>query len=264
MHRRTLLKTMALACLIPITGLMSPLARATTWLRSAFEAKTLTEVRQQLQLEQAVTDPTIRIEAPQKAENGAVVQVEVQVSAQAGAIHQLNLIAEQNPTPLIARAVLAASVLPRMVTRIKLAQTGAVQAVVQTAQGALRQQSTQVEVLEDGCASNEREAPFSSSMKLRARLQADGITELKIIILHPMRTGRSKGDDGQLLSAHFMQTLQVRRQGQALVEVQTGTAISRNPYFTFYLTELTAGDTLNVSWQDNLGYHGEADTAVVI
>ncbi len=264
MNRRSLLKTLMLTMLVPTSGLFALSARAGEWMRLAFEAKTLADVRQALQLPTASDDASLHIEAPQKAENGAVVQVELRVDAPVGSVRQLTLLADQNPTPLITQVVLASSILPRMVTRIKLAQTGELLAVAKTAQGALRQQHTKVEVLEDGCASNEREAPFSSSMKLRARLQADGSTELKIIILHPMRTGRSKDDDGQLLSAHFMQTMQISHQGKVLIDVQTGTAISRNPYFTFYLTQLAAGDTLSVRWQDNLGYHGEADTMVVI
>ncbi|KQT42706.1 thiosulfate oxidation carrier complex protein SoxZ [Methylophilus sp. Leaf459] len=104
-------------------------------------------------------------------------------------------------------------------------------------------------------------------MKMRARPLADGplgknITELKIIIVHPMRTGRSKNDDGQLMPAHFMQLMQVILNGTVVVDAQTGTGISRNPYFTFYLKDARIGDVIAVNWQDNRGFSGHGEVTV--
>lgn len=271
-HASVYLKRGFFAALLPMALLLpmafcGPQASAADWPTQAFEAKQTSEVLKALQLGPLTPAPDLRIDAPQKAENGAVVQVELQAAAPAGQIHTVRLLADANPTPLIASFSLAKHVLPHIVTRVKLAQSGDVLALQQGIDGQVQQQRRGVVVLEDGCSNSEREEPFASSMKMRARLTGDTaggapVTELKIIILHPMRTGRSKNEAGQPVPAHFMQTMQVLHRGQVIVDAQTGTAISRNPYFTFYLTDAQAGDNIEVRWQDNLGFQGQGQVVV--
>lgn len=263
MDRRSWLKAGLLLAAMPLWFLARKL-EAATWFTQAFEAKQTAQVMEAFKATAIPVATDLQIEAPQKAENGAVVQVELTSNQPAGNISSLRLLADANPTPLIASFELGKQVLPKLVTRIKLAQSGELIALAQQPNGQFRQQRRQVVVLEDGCAGSEREEPFATSMKMRARLLEESplgknITELKIIILHPMRTGRSKNDDGQLMPAHFMQLMQVVLNGQVIVDAQTGTGISRNPYFTFYVASAKLGDVIAVNWQDNLGYesHGE-------
>lgn len=265
-QRRAWLKAGLALAVMPV-WLLARKVEAATWFAQAFEAKQTTQVMAVLKATAVPVSADLQIDAPQKAENGAVVQVELTSKLAAGNVSSLRLLADANPTPLIASFELGKQVLPRLVTRIKLAQSGEVIALLQQANSQFQQQRRQVIVLEDGCAGSEREEPFASSMKMRARLLDDSalgqqVTELKIIILHPMRTGRSKNDDGQVLPAHFMQLMQVVLNGQVIVDVQTGTGISRNPYFTFYIKEAKVGDVIAVNWQDNLGYEGHGQVAV--
>jgi sulfur-oxidizing protein SoxY len=266
MHRRVWLKAGLALATMPF-WLVARKLEAATWFTQAFEAKQTAQVMAALKAAAVPVSADLQIDAPQKAENGAVVQVELTSKQAAGGVSSLRLLADANPTPLIASFELGKQVLPKLVTRIKLAQSGEVIALAQQANGQFQQQRRQVTVLEDGCAGSEREEPFASSMKMRARLMDERspgkpVTELKIIILHPMRTGRSKNDDGQLLPAHFMQLMQVVLNGQVIVDAQTGTGISRNPYFTFYIQEAKLGDVIAVNWQDNLGYEGHGQVTV--
>lgn len=266
MQRRTLLKGCFALATLPF-WMMIQKVQAATWFMQAFEAKHTAEVMSALQAKTVPVSQEIHIEAPQKAENGAVVQVEISSQQPAGSVSNMRLLADANPTPLIASFELGKQVLPKLVTRIKLAQSGELIALVQNPGGQFQQQRRDVIVLEDGCAGSEREEPFASSMKMRARPLADGplgknITELKIIIVHPMRTGRSKNDDGQLMPAHFMQLMQVILNGAVIVDAQTGTGISRNPYFTFYLKDARIGDVIAVNWQDNRGFSGHGEVTV--
>lgn len=265
-QRRVWVKAGLLLATMPL-WLAARKLQAATWFTQAFEAKQTDQVLAALKATAVPVANDLQIEAPQKAENGAVVQVELTSHQPAGSVSSLRLLADANPTPLIASVELGKQVLPKLVTRIKLAQSGELIALAQQPNGQFRQQRRQVVVLEDGCAGSEREEPFATSMKMRARLLADGplgksITELKIIILHPMRTGRSKNDDGQLMPAHFMQLMQVVLNGQVIVDAQTGTGISRNPYFTFYVASTKPGDIIAVNWQDNLGYEGHGEVTV--
>lgn len=264
--RRAWLKAGLAVVALPF-WLMARKLEAATWFTQAFEAKQTDQVMATLKATAVPVSTDLQIEAPQKAENGAVVQVELTSNQPVGSVSSLRLLADANPTPLIASFELGKQVLPKLVTRIKLAQSGEVIALAQQSNGQFKQQRRQVVVLEDGCAGSEREEPFATSMKMRARLLEESplgknITELKIIILHPMRTGRSKNDDGQLMPAHFMQLMQVVLNGQVIVDAQTGTGISRNPYFTFYVASAKAGDVIAVSWQDNLGYEGHGQVTV--
>jgi sulfur-oxidizing protein SoxY len=266
MHRRVWLKAGLALATMPF-WLVARKLEAATWFTQAFEAKQTAQVMAALKAAAVPVSADLQIDAPQKAENGAVVQVELTSKQAAGGVSSLRLLADANPTPLIASFELGKQVLPKLVTRIKLAQSGEVIALAQQANGQFQQQRRQVTVLEDGCAGSEREEPFASSMKMRARLMDERspgkpVTELKIIILHPMRTGRSKNDDGQLLPAHFMQLMQVVLNGQVIVDAQTGTGISRNPYFTFYIQEAKLGDVIAVNWQDNLDYEGHGQVTV--
>lgn len=268
MQRRTLLKGWLAVASLPFWLAMQKV-QAATWFARAFEAKHTDQVMTALQANAVPVSPDIQIEAPQKAENGAVVQVEIASAQAAGSVANIRLLADANPTPLIASFELGKQVLPKLVTRIKLAQSGELIALLQQPDGQFRQQRRSIIVLEDGCAGSEREEPFSSSMKMRARPLADGplgtnITELKIIIVHPMHTGRSKNDDGQLMPAHFMQLMQVVLNGQVIIDAQTGTGISRNPYFTFYLKDVNMGDVIAVNWQDNRGLEGHGETTVAL
>jgi sulfur-oxidizing protein SoxZ len=87
---------------------------------------------------------------------------------------------------------------------------------------------------------------MEANMKMRAKLK-DDVTEVKMIISHPMETGRKKDDFGVLIPAHF---------------VQWGTGISKNPYLTFYLKGAKVGDKIVVNWQDNLGQTGTGEILV--
>ena len=100
------------------------------------------------------------------------------------------------------------------------------------------------------------------NIKMRARLVND-ITEVKMIINHPMETGRKKDDFGQLIPANFIQLLSARLNDKPVLEMQWGTGISKNPYLTFYLKDAKIGDRIAVSWVDNLGKTGEGDVLVV-
>ena len=100
------------------------------------------------------------------------------------------------------------------------------------------------------------------NIKMRARLVND-ITEVKMIINHPMETGRKKDDFGQLIPANFIQLLSARLNDKPVLDMQWGTGISKNPYLTFYLKDAKIGDRIAFNWVDNLGKTGEGDVLVV-
>lgn len=91
-----------------------------------------------------------------------------------------------------------------------------------------------------------------SSIKLRTERQGE-LTELKILIRHPMENGRNRDPiSAALIPAHHIHLLQIHHNGQLKINCRMGGSIAKNPLFSFHLPHLTSGDRLLVTWEDNL------------
>lgn len=93
---------------------------------------------------------------------------------------------------------------------------------------------------------------MADNMKIRAQLKGR-ITEVKLLMSHPMETGRRKNDAGEVVSAHFVQQVTAMLNDKIVLESQWGTGISKNPYLTFRLKNAQLGDKVTITWVDNLG-----------
>jgi len=69
-----------------------------------------------------------------------------------------------------------------------------------------------------------------------------------------METGKRKNPKtGELMPAHFIQTVVLRHNEKILSECQMGFGISKNPFFSFQIKSTELGDKVSISWVDNLG-----------
>jgi len=102
---------------------------------------------------------------------------------------------------------------------------------------------------------------MSDNMKMRAQLKG-GLVEVKVLMSHPMETGRKKDDFGQLIPAHFVQLVTAKLNGKTVLEAEWGTGIAKNPYLTFRLKGAKVGDIVAITWLDNLGESATQDIAV--
>jgi sulfur-oxidizing protein SoxZ len=93
---------------------------------------------------------------------------------------------------------------------------------------------------------------MADNMKIRAQLK-DGLVEVKLLMSHPMETGRRKDDADQLVPAHFVQLVTASLNGKVVLEAEWGTGISKNPYLTFRLKNAQLGDQVTITWVDNRG-----------
>jgi len=93
---------------------------------------------------------------------------------------------------------------------------------------------------------------MDKSIKMRAQLKGD-FTEVKVLMSHPMETGRRRNDADELVPAHFVQLLTATLNGKPVLQAQWGTGIAKNPYLTFRLKGAKLGDVVEVTWHDNLG-----------
>ena len=102
---------------------------------------------------------------------------------------------------------------------------------------------------------------MAGPMKMRATAQG-GVTEIRVLMAHPMETGQRKGPDGKLVPMHFIQNVTVRLNGKTVVEGQISQAVSRNPVFSFRVRGGNKGDKVEVSWLDNKGETNKTEGTV--
>jgi len=93
---------------------------------------------------------------------------------------------------------------------------------------------------------------MADQIKIRAQIQGE-ITDIRVLMQHPMETGQRKDERGQTLPMHFIQAFTVSLNGKPLIDGQLNTSISKNPLFAFKARGIKPGDKLAVAWTDNLG-----------
>jgi len=101
-----------------------------------------------------------------------------------------------------------------------------------------------------------------SSIKIRTRTE-NGITTVSTMIRHPMETGRRKDPvTGEVIHIHHITEVNCDVNGETVMHAIVGTGISKNPFFSFHLHNVNAGDILTLNWLDNLGYTDSVKTEI--
>jgi sulfur-oxidizing protein SoxY len=149
MQRRDFLGflTGAIAALtLPVNALAGLLHQ--TWNKAAFEAIKLDEASKNLNINAETPSTDIEIIAPDRAENGAVVQIEI--TSNIANTESISIFVEHNPTPLIGNFSFSNGALPFVITRIKMAEDSHVKVIVKAGDKYFTN-SKKVVVLENGC-----------------------------------------------------------------------------------------------------------------
>lgn len=92
-----------------------------------------------------------------------------------------------------------------------------------------------------------------STIKIRTKRQ-EAAWLLRVLIAHPMETGRRRDEaGGETVPAHFIQDVTIEHNGKTVATCRLGPGVSRDPYLALRLRGAAAGDSVKVSWADNLG-----------
>jgi sulfur-oxidizing protein SoxY len=150
MHsRRDFLKTSGgLIGLLVASGFLGPQARAEEWNQVAFETKKLEDLVKVLGGTGAQESTDIAIVAPDIAENGAVVPIGV--VSKLGKTEAIAILVEKNPNVLAANFAIPEGTLPDVQTRVKMAQTSNVFALVK-ADGKFYYAAKEIKITLGGC-----------------------------------------------------------------------------------------------------------------
>ncbi len=93
---------------------------------------------------------------------------------------------------------------------------------------------------------------MADAIKIRAQVQGE-ITDIRILMQHPMETWQRKDEKGDAVPVNFIQTFSLLHNGKLLIDGQLNTSISKNPLFAFKARGIKAGDKLTVAWNDSAG-----------
>jgi sulfur-oxidizing protein SoxY len=112
-----------------VLGIIKPLAALAAWNKDAFGAKTPGDALKSLGIGNPTPSKDLHIEAPQIAENGAVVPIEV--SSAIPGTTALTVIADKNPFPLIARFDFKEGAAPFVKVNVKMGETSDVRVLAE-------------------------------------------------------------------------------------------------------------------------------------
>jgi sulfur-oxidizing protein SoxY len=149
--RRVILKgagaTGALAAVFA-AGMIKPGDARAEWNRSAFEAKTLADAMRALGIANATESKDIQIRAPEIAENGAVVPIDI--TSNVPGTTAISVFVEKNPFPYTATFDVSQGAMPFVHLRVKIGESSPVRVVV-AAGGRYFTTAKEVKVTIGGC-----------------------------------------------------------------------------------------------------------------
>ena len=123
-------------------------AAAPNWPEQAFQQKSEADAVKQLYGKPMQASDKVTLEAPEIAENGAVVPVSV--SSMLPNVTSISIIVPDNPSVLVASYQIAEGTMPSIGCRLKMAKTSQVIAIVES-DGKLYSTSKEVKVTLGGC-----------------------------------------------------------------------------------------------------------------
>lgn len=97
-------------------------------------------------------------------------------------------------------------------------------------------------------------------IKVKAK-EKSGVVKVKMLVKHPMETGRRKDKEGQTIAAHHLTEVKVDYKGEVVFHGEFGTAVSKDPFMAFAFKGVK-GDTFNVNSVDNLGKTGQSQVTI--
>ena len=98
-------------------------------------------------------------------------------------------------------------------------------------------------------------------MAIAMRVRA-GNGEIKILMTHPSENGlRKDAKTGQMVPAHFIKSVTVAVNGKSVLDGQWGGGVSKDPYLSFKVKGMKAGDKIAVNAEDNKGDKGSAEAS---
>lgn len=93
---------------------------------------------------------------------------------------------------------------------------------------------------------------MADPMKIRAS-HNNGVTEVKVLMSHPMEGGLRKDSEGKIVPAHYITEVTATASGKTVLQAYWGQSVSQNPFLSFKFKGGAKGEKVQVNWLDNKG-----------
>jgi thiosulfate oxidation carrier complex protein SoxZ len=213
----------------------------------------------------SMPDPAVELDVPGIAD--AADMVPLSVSTTLDNVESITIVADKNPNPVVATYRLDPQLEPYIATRIRLAQSGDVNALVM-ADKAVHRATKNVEVSISGCGDPEPEGKpsaqaqtMSHTIRMKATKDGDGVI-VRALITHPMTPPRKPKAPGAPVDGNFIQEVTAEVNGKKVLHGDWSAGVSQNPYLSFKVREAKPGDVIRLSWTDSSG-HSDSTQVVV-
>ena len=183
------------------------------------------------------------VEAPYRAHDAATVPVEIRQTDDSKRIGTATVVIDENPAPLAATFTYGGAMAPLdFEFRVRVNQYSNLRVIAETGDGSYM--TGRFVKASGGCsapASRDPEAALANLGEMRLRtFDGEGPAlntarrEAQIMLRHPNYSGLQRDQVTQLfISAHFIDTLEVRQGDDLLFTMEGGISISENPAFRF-------------------------------
>lgn len=102
-----------------------------------------------------------------------------------------------------------------------------------------------------------------TAIRLPRKYAKDEIIEVKTRIIHPNHNGRRAYKDQGFIAEYYIWKVQVFYGDEPIITINTSSALSQNPYFTFTI-KATRSAPLRVVWDDTRGDQYTESVDVVV
>jgi sulfur-oxidizing protein SoxY len=187
----------------------------------------------------------IRIEAPKRAQDAALVPVDIYIDpAKAAGVKKVTMVIDVNPAPVAATFQIGKDAgVTHLATRVRVNDYSWLRVIAETDSGELHMSQTFVKA-SGGCSApavkNSKDALASmGQMKLRqfvppAEETMTKAQELQLMIRHPNNSGLQRDPLTQyFIPAHFVQNLSILQGDRLILSMEGGISISEDPNFRF-------------------------------
>jgi sulfur-oxidizing protein SoxZ len=221
--------------------------------RNAFDARSLEQALSQAGIGETAAGTGIVVKVPAYVDNPAMV--DIQVSSALHGTRALAVFIERNPFPYIARFAFHAGALPYVAFRARVAESSPLR-VVAFADSERQTVTASLKTGAGGCATDDAQAPDYPDppppIRMRAELEGGGAL-VRALLTHPMENGLRRQANGAPIPERYIQTFSARLNGDLAFAAELGRSVAQNPLLAFRLTRASAGDVLELRWQDSNG-----------
>ncbi|MGA7982614.1 MAG: thiosulfate oxidation carrier complex protein SoxZ [Chromatiaceae bacterium] len=211
--------------------------------------------------DQSTPDPAVQLGITDTVEMADMVPLSVTTTLDN--VESITIVADKNPNPIIAYYRLDPQLQPYVATRVRLAESGDVHALVKSG-GIVHRATKNVKVAISGCGDPEpgpSDIVMSNRFLIRTAKDGDGVV-VRALIHHPMTPPRKDPARGLPVSGQFIQEVKAQANGKTVLNSDWSAGVSQDPYLSFKMRHAAQGDIIRITWTDNAGHSASSEVTV--